>query len=591
MAELGDSTLLNDYQRRTRELEALFETAGDLSALRDVDQVLSAIVRRGRQLLASDVAYLMLLDDERREAYMRIGEGIQTPQFLDIKLAYGEGLGGLVAGTGMPQWTSDYFDDPRFAPSIDSIVRDEALVSILGVPLKVGTRVTGVLFASDRRHREYSHDEVALLVSLANHAAIALENASLFQASQEALRKWQEASLRIEQHNRMLERAAELHETLTSLVLKSAPLPALADTVADGLGGRVVVLDEAGSALTPGDVPAIVDSDCLRQAATRSGGSLELVDGRGDAVRVAPAKAGTRLLGYLLYEGESLPEPDVRALERAALVTALLLLDRRARDDARTRAMAELLSELEAGADEERARRRAEAAGVTVPRPPYVIAVALAAPSSLGSDELERGRIGEAMRLVLDEGMLGRVQGREAIVVVTDDDAGNAARTLADRLRDLHGEPVTVGTAGPYSQLGQATRRTARARTCAKVLENTGRTGRGAAVEELGVYTLLFSDVGRDRIEAFVEEAIGPVLRYDAERDAHLLTTLKAYFDTGGQTGRLAETLYVHVNTVYQRLERIDRLIGEGWRRGEHSLQVHLATRLELLLADQEPTM
>lgn len=280
----------DDHQHRTRELEALFETAGDLSALRDVDQVLAAIVRRSRQLLGTDVAYLMLLDEERREACMRVGEGIQTPEFMQIRLAFGEGLGGLVAGSGMPQWTGDYQQDPRFAPSIDSIVREESLIAILGVPLKIGSRVTGVLFASDRRRREFTHDQVALLSSLASHAAIALENASLFEASQEALRRWQEASARIEQQNRMLERAAALHERLTSLVLHGASLPTLADAVAEAVGGRAVVLDADGAPLTPrGDLPDLADlagsAEVLDAAHPEGSVELPLPDGR--TVRLA----------------------------------------------------------------------------------------------------------------------------------------------------------------------------------------------------------------------------------------------------------------------------------------------------------------
>lgn len=582
MQEWTDEARGDPYQRRTRELEALFETAGDLSALRDVDQVLAAIVRRSRQLLGSDVAYLMLLEEERQEAYMRVGEGIQTPEFMQIRLAYGEGLGGLVAGTGMPQWTSDYHDDPRFAPSIDSIVRDESLESILGVPLKIGTRVTGVLFASDRRHREFTHDEVALLSSLASHAAIALENASLFEASQVALRRWQEASARIERHNRTLERAASLHEKLTSLVLGGASLTALADAVAEAIGGRVAVLDGEGAPL----IPSTDLSDVLRipqdaGAREETSASMELTAPDGRTVRFASAQAGAKRLGYLVHVGEPLSSADVRALERAALVTALLLLDRRVHEQARIQGMADLLGELLVlpGMDENLVRRRAEAWSVALPDPPYVALVALA-----HGDREITGRFETAAHLALAEGHLARIQGAEAWLLVNGTDAGLAARQLASRLTELYGAPVTVGGVGPRNTLGAAAAAVPRARICARVLETTGQAGRGATPEELGVYTLLFSEVGRDQIEEFVAETLRPVQAYDLARDAQLLHTLQAYFDVGGQTGRLAQTLFIHVNTLYQRLERIDQLLGDDWRYGERSLQVHLAVRLSGLL-------
>lgn len=584
MAESVDD-LVAGYQRRTRELAALYETAGDLSALRDVDQVLAAIVRRSRQLLGSDVAYLMLLDDTCRQAYMRVTEGTLTPDFMSIRLAYGEGLGGLVVKTRTPQWTGDYVSDPRFAESIDAIIRAESLTAILGVPLKVAGAVTGVLFASDRRTREFSHDEVALLSSLADHAAIALENAALFEESQRALEKWRVATERIEEHNRLLERAADLHETLTELVLTGASLSAIAEAVAQAIGGRVTVLDADGTPLTGlGAVPPALLDRIVAGAGAGAGGSREFEDAEGTTFRVAPAQAGARRLGYLVHAGRALADTDVRSLERAALVTALLLLDVRAHDEARSRAMADLFAELAdaGGPTDDGVRARAAAAGLTLPEPPYVVLAALEAGDPPPRAATPLGK--EVTRLALAEGCLARAQGNQVTMILHGSDPAAAASRLAGELRTAVRAPVTVGGDGPFDSLRAATAAAPRALTCAKVLAMVGRVGAAATPEQLGVYTLLFSDAGRDRIEGFVAEVIGPVLAHDAARNGHLAQTLEAYFDVGGQTGRLAETLFIHVNTLYQRLERIDRLLGGGWRRGEQSLQVHLAVRLSRLL-------
>jgi hypothetical protein len=580
--------LLARYERRTRELEALYETAGDLSALRDVDRVLGAIVRRGRQLLGSDVAYLMLLDEERQQAYMRVTEGTLTGEFLSIRLAFGEGLGGLVAKTGTPQWTGDYAHDTRFAPAIDQIVRGESLHAILGVPLKVGDRVTGVLFASHRSERAYSHGEVALLSSLASHAAIALENASLFEEAQRAVRELRAANARIEEHNRVLERAADLHERLTELVLTGAGIDALADAVADVIGGIVVVLDPEGRPLT-GTAEVRVPEHVGTGQVAGDAGSVELPDEDGRTVRVAPARAGDRRLGALVHVGdEALEATDVRSLERAALVTALLLLDRRAYDEARVRVMGELLARLTGGGltgagvavDAGWLRERARVADVVVPEPPYVV---LAALDPRGPDGLhELGRV--VAEVALGEHGLARVdEGHVAVLLRAADDAATLARNLAERLTAALGAPVTVGAVGPVDTPGEVAGALGRAMTCARVLERIGRGGEGATPEQLGVYTLLLSEAGRDQIDGFIDETVGEVLRWDEDRKAQLAESLLTYFDHGGQVGAAAEALYIHVNTLYQRLERVDRLLGAHWRRGDDSLQVHLALRLARL--------
>jgi hypothetical protein len=69
--------VLAERRRREQELSALNETASDLTATRDIDAVLRAIVRRGRQLLDSDTCYLTMIDPERGETYMRVTDGLR----------------------------------------------------------------------------------------------------------------------------------------------------------------------------------------------------------------------------------------------------------------------------------------------------------------------------------------------------------------------------------------------------------------------------------------------------------------------------------------------------------------------------------
>ncbi|WP_234441852.1 GAF domain-containing protein, partial [Streptomyces sp. WM6386] len=163
--------ILRQRRRRELELAALFDTAGDLAALRELDAVLQSIVRRARMLLGTDTAYLTLPDEGAGDTYMRVTDGSVSPRFQSLRLQLGEGLGGLVAQTSRPYVTPDYRSDERFrhTDSIDAGVLDEGLVPILGVPLLLGAssgrggKVIGVLFAADRAPRSFSPDEVALL--------------------------------------------------------------------------------------------------------------------------------------------------------------------------------------------------------------------------------------------------------------------------------------------------------------------------------------------------------------------------------------------------------------------------------------------
>ena len=84
-------------RNREAELTALYETARDLTAIRDLDAILAAIVRRARQLLGADMTYLSLNDEAEGASYMKVTDGALTPEFRTLRLPLGTGLLGLVA--------------------------------------------------------------------------------------------------------------------------------------------------------------------------------------------------------------------------------------------------------------------------------------------------------------------------------------------------------------------------------------------------------------------------------------------------------------------------------------------------------------
>jgi transcriptional regulator with GAF, ATPase, and Fis domain len=266
---------LDHRRRREVELEALFETAGDLAGLQGVDAVLDAIVRRARTLLHTA---------ERGDTYMRATAGVVSASFRVVRLAMGAGLGGLVAGTATPYATDCYADDERFkhVRSVDTAVDDEGLVAILGVPLLLGPQVLGVLFAADRTRRSFGHEQISLLSSLAAHAAIAIDGARLLEDARAAVRDLNAANTLVRRHSAAVERAAEAHDRFTGLVLRGGTVDDVAAAVTDVLGGSLLVLDPEGRCVASAGTPcedvlpagwsdAVADSRAEGRAICRDG--------------------------------------------------------------------------------------------------------------------------------------------------------------------------------------------------------------------------------------------------------------------------------------------------------------------------------
>ncbi len=568
--------VLEGRRRRETELSALFETASDLAALNDVDDVLEAIVHRARQLLQSDVAYLSLNDDHRGDTYMRVTEGIIAPSFRAVRLPMGAGLGGLVAQSATPYATPDYFEDERFRHTrgIDTAVHDEGLRSILGVPLLLGKQVIGVLYAANRDVRPFGREAVALLVSLAAHAAIAIDNARLLSETQLALSELEAASELLRRRTDSVERAADAHDRLTRIVLHGGGTDDVVREVREVLGGEVVVTDPAGAVLASTDA-ATPPTKEERAVARRALEQSWTAGGRG--VFATPVVAGADQLGVIVLRREgTLEQADQRILERSALVTALLLLFRRGVAEAEGRVRGELLEDLLTGADRDPAglRERARILGADLDRPHAVVV------TELDGDRLRVGQAG-AYVAGTNGGFAALHEGR-LVAILPDREPHEAATILVDGLRAASGRRLTAGAAGPAAGPAGIVAAHDQAGQCLDALLSLGRTGEVATTDDLGFVGLLLG-AGKD-VGAFVRATIGPVLDYDASRHTKLVGTLETYFRHGGNLTRTAADLHVHVNTVTQRLERVSRLLGEQWQEPERQLEVQLALRLHRLV-------
>jgi adenosine/AMP kinase len=100
-----------------------------------------------------------------------------------VAIAPGKGIGGLAWARGQVIRSADFASDPRFGPEDLDIVRADNIVSCMVAPIRIGARVEGLIYANNNSTlRPFTVDDEQVLVTLAEHAAVALRNAQVLGA-------------------------------------------------------------------------------------------------------------------------------------------------------------------------------------------------------------------------------------------------------------------------------------------------------------------------------------------------------------------------------------------------------------------------
>ncbi len=181
------------YQAR---LEALLDVSHELSRIQPVEELLRAIAAACSEVLESESVGFRLVEGDDLVAAGLWGDAKETMSTERIRS--GESLSGIVAATGVPLRLDDVTDDPRLIPAHRDVVRRLGYRAYLGVPIRVGERLTGVLSIRTRRPTGFSKDDERIATAFASQAATALENARLFrevQVAAEEVSRAQEALL------------------------------------------------------------------------------------------------------------------------------------------------------------------------------------------------------------------------------------------------------------------------------------------------------------------------------------------------------------------------------------------------------------
>jgi GAF domain-containing protein len=526
----------------------LYEIISTVASSLELEEVLAAVVRLLSEASSAHACFVYLLEDDGERLVLRAASEPYSELAGTIALERGEGLAWWAAEHRQPAFIRENaLADPRvkYVPELE----EEKFQSLVSVPIlgKDGDPV-GVISLHTEAPREFTEEEAGLLATSASLVAGAIENARLYEETRRRVGELEQLTELGEE----LARAGTLEELVPPVVVRGRRL----------LGAAVCHLyltEEGGDELrwratepVEAEARPVIPLTELGPELARSGRS---------ATVAVPLVANDELLGLLLAEGTA--EVDLaRALanQTAIAIKKIELIEHLTEKNL----IKDFFEQLAGGRTDGSLVERATRLGCDLDAPHLVLAV------SPADDRLEKALAAIAPGSLFDR------RDDSLRVLLRVPAAGEEA--LLEALRREHGE-LAVGVSNICRGAASFVAGFEEARHA--LLGTTVLLDEPAVMtyDELGPYKYLLRmslDSGeRDKHH----EAIARLAEYDGERSTSLVRTLEEFLRRRGSIAATAAALYVHPNTLRQRLRRIMELSGIDLRKDDW-LMVEIAVKL-----------
>lgn len=173
MAEIKTERL-DGYRR-------LVDIARDLASTLDLDILLSRIVHAATEISGAEAASILLYDDTSQQLYFQVSTNMDESTQSGILVPLEGSIAGWIVNNRKPVRIKNVHEDERFFSKVEKTT-GFSTQSMLGIPLVTKNKIVGVLEALNK-HNGFSDTDESMLLVLGAQAAVAIENARLFQQS------------------------------------------------------------------------------------------------------------------------------------------------------------------------------------------------------------------------------------------------------------------------------------------------------------------------------------------------------------------------------------------------------------------------
>jgi GAF domain-containing protein len=578
--------------RVRQENETLYKVIKTVSSSLALDRVLDGIVEIATDATACHACFVYFVEGDRLE--LRAASPLYAHLVGEIGWGLDEGLTGWVVRTKTPEFIrEDAMQDPRmkYVPEIE----EERFQSMVAVPVlsKAGD-VIGVIVLHTQAPREFDDDVLNFLVHTASLVGGAIENAQLYG----------EARRRVD----ALTGLSELSQSLASVTLREDLHDAVTRGARQLLGAdacQIWRLDHEADelVLAAADPPDATEADARpgraalllellrRDRADRAGTLRRQVS---DDVRllVAPLVVGEEQLGMLccLARGRAFNEEQADLLRAVANQTAVGLKKAELIERLTAENIVKDMFEALAAGSVAAAEAKAGEARCDLSRPHAFVHVERARGDADGPPWPDlAGRAQARLRRLYRRAFFDSRHDSLRALVPFPAGGGDGLEQLARSCDEIGRElGIELGLSGVDRGASSARRRMREAADASRIGRSLAGGGGAILYEQLGAYRYLVHMELEEAPHDRYGQAVEALIDYDSRRGAQLVETLERYLAARCSVTASARALYIHPNTVRQRLERIGQVTGLDLRTAD-LLSLELALKVARLHHAGEP--
>ncbi len=185
---IESARLYEKMEQHAIELAALYEVGKEITSTLEIDTMLQTIADNAARLVGADKSLILLIDTEKEKIAQAVGHGYSRVQLEEYAFEeFQEGISGWVLREKVPTLSTDIQADERNQGKALAKARNSDDRSVAVAPLIIGDKVIGTLtVVNSRRKKVFTSANLNMVTMLARQAAIAIQNAQLYQAAQEA---------------------------------------------------------------------------------------------------------------------------------------------------------------------------------------------------------------------------------------------------------------------------------------------------------------------------------------------------------------------------------------------------------------------